>query len=108
MPETVAQAGRNPRGVTKLGPRAAADRASEEPVVARGVRLVGVYTVERGVAGRGDARRVGVFLATGDPVAPRSALVQMGLYLFDYYVPWVILMAIVIGAAITGWALWRR
>jgi hypothetical protein len=31
-----------------------------------------------------------------------------GLYIFDYYVHWWILMAILIGAAITGWSLWRR
>jgi hypothetical protein len=31
----------------------------------------------------------------------------VGLYIFDYYVPWVILMAILIGAAITGWSLRR-
>jgi hypothetical protein len=31
-----------------------------------------------------------------------------GLYIFDYYVPWLILIAILIGAAITGWSVWRR
>ena len=41
--------------------------------------------------------------------APRVRLVQMaGLYIFDNYVPWWILMAILTGAAITGWSLWRR
>jgi hypothetical protein len=31
-----------------------------------------------------------------------------GLYIFDYYVPEWILIAILIGAAVTGWRLLRR
>jgi hypothetical protein len=76
-------------------------------MVVRGVRLVGVCTVERGVAGA--ARLAASAFFWRRAIRSLRALVQMaGLYIFDYYVPWVILMAILIGAAITGWSVWRR